>query len=210
MNNATKIRSDLHVVQQAWTFIGDVEMLFLCVKPGEPEAADPASAVVGSLADGADYCAESFGMQLYESGIYVPVQGPSIAFGNFYHSWVSVLIGHSDLDFGSIIIFIQIVGNFEDVGGSVGFSGGQNFDYGRNEALVIWDDGLKALWVSSDFHQVSSLGTSFFDLKLNIGFISLETSSFTVTDRCQVTPPVPRCCQASLKVKFNVNKMLIF
>ena len=80
--------------------------LQVSVKAGEPEAADPAPAVVGSLADGTDNLSEMWSVQLYESIIDIIEHSSCIAFGNFYHSWVSVLMNHSDLDFTSVIIFI--------------------------------------------------------------------------------------------------------
>ena len=179
MQHSTKIRSDLNIVQHGLTFC-----LLLGVKPCEPEAGDSAPAVVGSLADGADYCTEVSAVQLYESGIDVIEQNTSVAFRNFYNSWVSVFMDHSDLHLPSVIIFIQTVQDSENIPGSTGLGRSQNFNYERNETLIIWDNRTKAVRISSDFHQISPLGAAFFDLKLSIRFVSLETDGFTPANRC--------------------------
>ena len=98
MENTTKVRSDLNM-----------GTLLISVESGKPEAVDSAPAVVGSLADGTNDLGEVCGVQLYESGINVIVQRTSIAFGNFYNSWVPVFIDHSYFDIASVIIFIQTV-----------------------------------------------------------------------------------------------------
>ena len=87
----------------------------LSIKPGKPGAGEGIKAVVGSLTDGTNDFCEMCGMQLYESGIDIIVQSTSVAFRNFYHSWIPVLMDHPHLHFGPIIIFIQTVGDPQDV-----------------------------------------------------------------------------------------------
>ena len=161
MKNTSEVRSDLNM-----------GVLLFSVETGEPNAVDSTPAVVGSLTDGTYDLAKVGRMQLNVFGINVIVQSTSIAFRNFHHSWVSVLMDHSDPDFGSVITSSETVRDSQDVGGSVGFSRSQNLHYGGNEAFVIWDNGLKTLCISSDFHQVSSLGASFVYLKFNIRVVS--------------------------------------
>ena len=98
MKDPSKVRSNFNMGS-----------LLFSVITGEPEAVDSAPAVVGSLADGTDDCTESCGVQLYESVINVKEQGASAALGNFYYSWDSVLMDHSDFDFVSVIIFVKAV-----------------------------------------------------------------------------------------------------
>ena len=99
MKNSTQVRSNFHNMEQTACF------LLTSVKPGKPVVCSCVQAVVGGLADGTDHFGEVSGVQLYVSGIYGVVQSPCIAFGNFYHSWVSVLMDHSDFDFVFVIIF---------------------------------------------------------------------------------------------------------
>ena len=178
LHRSTEIRSDLHIM------LSCSSSMTLSFKLSEPQAVDSTQTVVRSLTDGADDLGEMCCVKLNESVINIIVQSPSIAFRNFHHSWVPVLMHHSDLDLGSVIIFIQTVRDPQDVGGSAGFSWSQNIHYGRDEAFIIWNDGLKTGWISSDFHEVSSLGASFFDLKSDVRFVSLETSGFTSSNGC--------------------------
>ena len=104
MKNSTKVRSDLNIMHHGRKVFKN---LFLCVKSSEPETIDPTPAVVGSLADGAYHMAKVSAVEFYESVIDIVEQWSGIAFWNFYHSWVSVLMDHSDLDFGSVVIFIK-------------------------------------------------------------------------------------------------------
>ena len=94
MKNSTKIRSDLNIMQHGRRFLSGIGILFLCVKKCEPKTIDSASAMVGGLTYGANYVAEMSAVEFYESGIDVIVQSSCIVFGNFYHSWVSVLMDH--------------------------------------------------------------------------------------------------------------------
>ena len=109
-------------------------MKILSIKSCKPRAGESIKTVVGSLTDGANDLAEVPCVQLYESGIDVIVQSTSVAFRNFHHSWVSVLMDQSDFNFSPVVIFIQAVGNPQDT--SAGFSRSQNLYYGRNEALI--------------------------------------------------------------------------
>ena len=99
VEKATEVRSDLNIV-------GQFLSLLWSIKSSKPKIIDSLPAVVGGLAYGTDHCGKVCGVQLYESGINVIVQSPSIAFGNFYHTWVSVFMDHSDLDLACIIILI--------------------------------------------------------------------------------------------------------
>ena len=104
MENATKVRSNLNM-----------GTLLFSVESSEPEVVDSAPAVVGSLADGTDHLTEVGGVQLYESIIDVIVQSTSVAFRNFYHSWNSVLMDQPDLHLSFVVIFIQTVGDSENI-----------------------------------------------------------------------------------------------
>ena len=104
MKNSTKIRPDLHVMLQVKTFL---DLLLFSLEIGEPEVCYSVPTVVGSLAYRANYFAKVSAVEFYESGIDIVEHRSSIAFWNFYHSWVSVLMDHSDLDFGFVIIFIK-------------------------------------------------------------------------------------------------------
>ena len=89
----------------------------LGVISGEPEIGDSLPAVVGSLADGANHYCKVCGVQLYESVIDLIIQITSTAFGNFYgwNSRISVPMDHSDLDFASVIIFMQAMRDPQNV-----------------------------------------------------------------------------------------------
>ena len=143
MNNSTEIRSDLNIVQQGRTILWSRAFLFLCVKLSKPGAADSAPAVVGNLADGTNDLTEVLGVQLYEPVINIIVHSTSVAFRNFHHSWVSVLMDHPDLHLSPVIISRQC-GILKIKAGCTSFSRSQNLYYWRNEALIIWDDRLKA------------------------------------------------------------------
>ena len=118
-------------------------LLLLSFKLCKAKVNDSVQAVLGSLTDGTNHLAEMCGVQLYESGIDVIVQSTSVALRNFYHSWVPVLMDKSDFHFIFVIIFIQTVGDSENIRGCSGFSRSQNLHYRRNEALLIWDNGPK-------------------------------------------------------------------
>ena len=104
MKNSAKVRSDLNIMQHGQRVF---KSLYLCVKTSEPKTIDSASAVVGGLTYGANYVAKVSAVEFYESVIDIVEKRSCIAFWNFYHSWDSVLMDHSDLNFGFVIIFIK-------------------------------------------------------------------------------------------------------
>ena len=178
MKDSTEVRSNFHVMKET------VRFLLMSVKPGEPVVGNCFKTVERSLANGTDDLCEMGSVQFNESVIDVIVQSAIITFWNFYYTWVSVLMDQSDLDFASIIIVIQTVPDPQVVRRSASFGRSQNINYGRNKTFIIWNEGPKVGQISPHFHQVSPLGTSFLDLKLNIRFFSLETSCFTPGDCC--------------------------
>ena len=116
VDNATKVRSDFHIMKETRNLSWRSQFELLNVKIGKPEAVDSAPSVIWRLlTDGTNDLGEMCHVQLYESANDVVVQSPSIAFRNFHHSCNSVLMDQSDLHFGPVVIFIQTVGDSEGV-----------------------------------------------------------------------------------------------
>ena len=85
-----------------------------CFKLGIPQAVDSTEAVKRSVTVGTNHQTEMWSVQLYESVNDVVVQSANVAFRNFHHSWVPVLMDQSD--FALNVIVNQTVGNSENIG----------------------------------------------------------------------------------------------
>ena len=122
MNDAAEVRPDLNVMlimALHWkTVMFTLLSQFFAFKLGKEEANNFLQTVVRSLTDGTNDLCEVCGVQLYESVTDFIIQHTIDAFGsgrNYNHSWGSVFMDQSDLDFASVIIFIQAVRNPQDV-----------------------------------------------------------------------------------------------
>ncbi len=201
MNKTAEERSHFHLMCE---LIVDVSCLKLC----KAKVDNSSQAVQRSVTDSTDDLAEMWSVKCDMAVINIIEQNPISALfsgRNFQNSmcWMSVFMPHPDLHFVPVIACSQTVRDSQDVGWCFSFCRSQDLHHRSNEALIIWNDGVRVRQASPDLHQISSLGTVCCDVELNIRLVSLETDFFSIGNCSHVSPAIPHGCHCTGSVKWD-------